>query len=232
MKRFLKIVVVACVATLLLVLATGGYLYHATQQVPDFYAAALKSEESEPAAQKKAGAELEKNLLDLRNEARDPGRWSAEFTDEQINGWLAFDLPRKFGDLLPPEFKEPRIAINPTIARVACRYEGKIKTILSLNISLEMTDEPNVMAIRVEKIQAGTLGLPLNRFLDEISVAAKNSGLKLRWKQRGGTPVALLTLPFEGDEKTKDLLLDSLRMGKGKVIVSGHTVDHEALAIK
>lgn len=227
MKRFLKTVAVVVAAILLIAAIVGGYLYHATQQVPEFYVQAL---ELKPQEQQEAGQQLEKNLLDLRNDARDSGQWSAEFTDAQINGWLAFDLPVKFGDLLPAEFKEPRVSISPTMARVACRYEGKIKTILSLALDLELTSEPNVMAIRVRNVRAGALGLPLKKVLDEISAAAKKSGLRLRWKQKSGAPVALLTLPLESEESTKHLQLETLRLGKGKVYVSGHTVARPTLA--
>ncbi len=52
------------------------------------------------------------------------GHWSAVFTDEQINGWLAADLPEKFPQLLPPEIQDPRVVFAPGQLQLACRYTG------------------------------------------------------------------------------------------------------------
>ena len=79
-------------------------LQSALHRVPDFYAQAIAM----PAAtQQAAGEALERNVLALHNEVRDGGQWSAVFTDEQINGWLAADLPEKFPHALAAGHARP-----------------------------------------------------------------------------------------------------------------------------
>ena len=97
-------------ALVLSVLVTAGVAvlltaaYRATQHVPEFYQAAL----AEPPVEQKAAADqLERQVLELHNEARQPGRWEARFSQEHINGWLAADLPVKFPGACPTVFPRP-----------------------------------------------------------------------------------------------------------------------------
>jgi hypothetical protein len=103
-------------ALVLVLLATAGVAllltaaYRATQHVPAFYQAALVER---PVEQKAAADQLERQVLELHNEARKPGRWEARFSQDQINGWLAADLPVKFPGALPEGVSAPRVAIEP-----------------------------------------------------------------------------------------------------------------------
>ena len=45
----------------------------------------------------------------LNNHLRRMGGWEAHFTDQQVNGWLAVDVPKNHPDLLPPEISHPRV---------------------------------------------------------------------------------------------------------------------------
>src|SRR5262245_52073533 len=123
-------------ALLLVLLVTAGVAvlltaaYRATQQVPAFYQAALAQR---PVEQKAAADQLERQVLELHNEARKPGRWEARFSQEQINGWLAADLPVKFPGALPDGVSAPRVAIEPGHMQLAVRYDhGDVSTVLSL----------------------------------------------------------------------------------------------------
>ena len=110
MRRLLRI---GLILGVVLVIASGvlvGCLYWATQQAPEFYEQALQKPPQEEA---QAGDELERQVLDLRNELRSEGRFNVEFSHDQINGWLAADLPDKFPQLLPRGVSEPRIAFEP-----------------------------------------------------------------------------------------------------------------------
>lgn len=212
------------VATLL---AAGGSLflfgtYRASQHVPEFYERAIHLE---PVDQAKAGEELERQVLELHNEARQEGHWEATFTDEQINGWLAVDLPAKFPNSLPPEVRDPRVAIDPQQAQIACRYEGpKAQAVVSLAVDIHLTDEPNVIAVRIRQARAGLLPLPIKQGLDRITTAAREAGIPLRWSQKEGDPVALVTLPLTHEQYGKRLLkLKSLELRAGEIYLAGET---------
>ena len=98
MRKLLRYLLLTTVV-LAVLLGAGLYLLkRAAQKEPEFYQQALRAE---PAQQEVAGDELEQEVLELHNEVRQPGVWEAVFTEEQINGWLAADLPEKFPRGLP-----------------------------------------------------------------------------------------------------------------------------------
>jgi hypothetical protein len=215
----------AGVAAVLLVLALAATLfivYRASRHVPQFYQQALAAD---PVVQRSAGDELERRALELTNEVQHSGDWEAVFTDEQINGWLAVDLIEKFPDLLPSEVHEPRVVITPDEVRVACRYtDENITAVISLALTVGLTDEPNVVAVRVKRVRAGALPIPLNQFLDDITQAARESGLDLRWTQAEGDPVALIRLPTENTElPDRTLHLKKFELRAGEAYLAGET---------
>ena len=224
MRKFLRIVGLLLVVVGLGVSASLYMAYRATQQVPEFYDHAI---EVEPTVQQEAGYMLEQNVLELHNEVRQSGRWEAVFTDQQINGWLAFDLPEKFPDVLPAGVGDPRVAIDATRAQIACRYESKrFRSVVSLDLEIDLTDQPNVLAVRIRRARAGLLPLPLKRFLDEISAQANLANVVVRWSQADGDPVALITIPTRHEQyPRRELYLEKVELRDGEVYLSGRTVE-------
>ena len=91
-----------------LALAVGVALfavYRATQYVPDFYRRALDADAKE---QEKASDEMLQRTAALVSDVKTKDRWQARFTAEQINGWLAWDLPRNYPQSLPESIRDPR----------------------------------------------------------------------------------------------------------------------------
>ncbi len=221
MRKFFRIAGFSTLVLVLIAAALALWAYRASQQVPDFYEQALQID---PAAEAQAGYELEREILDLRNESREPGRWEANFADEQINGWLAVDLVKKFPGVLPGEVSDPRVAIEPEQVQVACRYKSKrVSSVLSLAVEVYLTDEPNVVALRIKRARAGALPLPLKKVLDSLSQAARKAQLQLRWVQKDGDPVALVTIPDRYEEIEGRLQVDSLQLDQGNMRISGQT---------
>lgn len=208
---------------LLIALAASLFsVYRAAQHVPQFYAEAL---EADPVVQRTAGDELERRALDLRNDVQRAGDWEAVFTEEQINGWLAVDLVEKFPNLLPPNVHAPRMVITADEVQVACRYQSeRFDAVISLAATVAMTEEPNVVAVRIKRARAGALPIPLSQFLDDVTRAAHNSNLDLRWLQTEGDPVALIRLPTENTELTdRSLHLEKFELRDGEAYLSGRT---------
>jgi hypothetical protein len=202
--------------------------FRAAQHKPEFYQRALAME---PALQQEAGEQLERNVLELHNQFRKPGTWEATFTDEQLNGWLSRDLESKFPELLPDGVSAPRIALEPQQVRIACRYEApKLNTVVSLALEIHLTDEPNVVAIRVRKARAGALPLPLKGFLDRIADVARQSGLVLRWAQEEGDPVALFKIPSDHEDYIADgIFLETLELRDGEIHLAGRSGDEREI---
>jgi hypothetical protein len=215
---------------LLLALAGGALfvIYSASRHQPKFYQRALLVE---PEVQREEGDALEKNVLQLHNTARNEGRWEAVFTESQINGWLAADLPEKFPHILPAGTDEPRVAIGEEEIKIACRYQrGKVNTIISFDLIVNLTSETNTLAVRVSKVRAGALPVPLKRFLTPITRVCVRSGITLRWTQIDGDPVALVTIPHEHEDYAhREIYLEAFEMRDGEIVLAGRTQKTEEI---
>lgn len=221
MRKLMRIGAISFALLLAIVglVLVGGWW--GARQVPEFYERALAVEPGQYAEQ---GDRLEENLLELRNDAREEGRWQAVFTDEQINGWLAADLPEKFPRVLPKQLKDPRVAIEPDVARVAARYESRqLTTVISLAVDVHLTDEPNVLAVRIHQVRAGLLPVPLADWLDRVSLAASKGGIPLRWTEQDGDPVALVTIPLGHANADRILRLEQIELRDGELVLIGRT---------
>lgn len=220
-KRWRNILVAALVVCGLVGIALLG-LQSALHRVPAFYAVAVAM----PAAdQEAAGESLERNVLALHNGARDAGEWSAVFTDQQINGWLAADLPEKFPQVLPPEVRDPRVALLPGQLQVACRYtDGQVTTVVSLILEVRLADEPNTLAVRVCGARAGLVPLPLKQLLDRVTESVQSGEVLVRWVQSDGDPVALVTLDASGpQDSAPHLVLEQIEIRAGEIHLTGRT---------
>lgn len=209
----------AALAVLVLALVFLGWAYRATQQVPEFYVRQLELE----AFQKRAGDALEKQALQLNSQIRKSERWQARFTAEDINGWLAVDLPQKFPQALPSDVQAPRVAIDPEMIQLACKVESpRFTSVVSLGVQPYVTSEPNVVALRVKQLAAGSLPLPLSQYMEQITEQCAKSGLPLRWTEEEGDPVALVTLPLEPkDFQDRQVRLEQIELAEGEIVLSG-----------
>jgi uncharacterized protein YpmS len=203
----------------LIVLALLG-LYAAARHEPAFYRKAL---EIEPAVLEKASGRMIQQSTALVSAVKKEGHWEALFTAEQINGWLAVDMVKNHPRALPTGLHDPRVAIDPKQITVACRFErGGTHGVLTLTVE-PYVPEPNMVALRIVKARAGLLPVPLDRVLKGLSQAARNMQLQLQWRQAGGDPVAMLSLPPADHHPVR---IESLRLGEGEIYVEGTT--HEA----
>jgi hypothetical protein len=217
MRRFLLF----AVAPLLLVVGGGAYwLYIASQDVPEFYSAAL---EMPPSAADVAGDQFSQSAVALAGTVREEGEWTAFFTDEQINGFLAADLPEKHPKLLPPEFTDPRVRILDDRAQIGIRCKfGGISTVAWIDVSVSMTDAYEA-AVRFRRVRAGSLPLPQSEVLDAVSQVAADLGLVLRWTTVEGDPTAIMALP-PLDDRGLRYELTRLKLATGKLFIAGRTI--------
>ena len=212
---------------LLLSLVFGGSViflalaYRSTQNEPEFYSKALNVESVVSA---NAGEELEVEALRLRNQIVDAGEWSATFTDSQINGWLAMDLPAKFSDSLPKSVANPRLQFRPGRITLACRYQTRnFGGIVQFECEPFLTGSPNVIGVKICELKTGWVPLPTNQWMTTISRQAMKSGLQIRWTQREGQPVALIELPLDDRHDGRRRVLEGLAVLEGQLQVLGRS---------
>lgn len=197
----------------------GLGVYRAAQSVPEFYHASL----SMPSAvAEKAGDEFTATTVSLASQARREGEWSALFTDAQVNGWLATDLPAKHPELLSAEYEEPRVHFTEKGLQlgVRCKLKG-VKTVVWVDVDVQMSGAHEA-ALRFRRVRAGMLPLPLGEVLDGLTQAAKDLELPLRWTTVDGDPTAVVGLPSVGGNGLR-YELDAVQLADGKLYVSGRT---------
>ena len=218
MRRITKTVAVLAAAAVVVVGVSLFSLYEAYQQVPAFYHEALAIDD---AAQGPARDAFVAQATALASDLHRQGRWHTLFTAEQINAWLALELTSNYPDLLPLEWRDPRISLRAKEACLACRYtSGDMSTVLSLTLDASLS-EPNVLALRIRSARAGALPVPLAKVLDSISHAAHELNLRLEWRRLDGDPVALISFPSAGPGASDHVNLEALELRDGELFVSG-----------
>ncbi len=222
-RKLLRMLAVLCGTAAVLAVLLLFLAYRAMQQAPAFYQQALS--ERPEAEQQVAGNQLEQEVLQLSNNVQEEGVWEARFTEDELNGWLAIDLPEKFSKAIPAGISDPRVAIEPELLRVACHYKDqRMNSIISVALTARLTDEPNVLAIHVEQARAGWLPLPFKKVLEQITQAALDAGISLEWTEQEGETVALVTIPQQHDSYRFSVIhLDAVELRKGELYVAGRT---------
>jgi hypothetical protein len=65
--------------------------------------------------------------------------------------------------------------------------------------------------------------MSLEKVLDGITDAARRSEWRIEWRQTAGDPVALLWAPPPDDAGDLAVKIETIRLGKGDIFVSGFT---------
>jgi hypothetical protein len=223
MRKFARRLAVAGLVGALVTLASFACVYLALWREPQFYREIVAQQ-----LPSDSGQRFERVVLDLHNQAQRIGRWEARFAQDEINGWLAIDLPTKFPGLLPDEISEPRVTIGDDKFFIAARYRSHgVATVVSVTGEAYLTPQSNEVALRVIGAHAGALPIPIARFLTDATQHAARAGWSLRWGEQGGSPVVLLRLPLDHDDRQRQLLVDQLRCVRGEITLAGHTQDRQ-----
>jgi hypothetical protein len=217
-----RIVLLVAGGLLLAIVIALFALYSASHHVPAFYQQAVAID---PREQEEASNRMLQQVSALDGALKRKGGWEAAFTAEQVNGWLAVDMARNHPNALPPTLRNPRVSIGPKQITVACLMELKgYWSVVSLTVQPSLA-EPNVLALRIVRARAGLLPVPLRQILDQLTQAAQQLRVHLEWRQSGGDPVAMLSLPDDQADDTRRVRVETLRLGDGEIYVSGTTLE-------
>jgi hypothetical protein len=206
---------------LLAIVLVGFWLYREATAVPDFYAEALTAPKT-TIPPKVAADRVEREVLNVQNRLERAEPWQLVLKDEEMNAWLATDLPQKMPQALPKEIENPRVAIRDGAIHIACKHQKLMGGVLSLVLLPALTDKPNELAVTVQSFCVGRLPLPQKQYLDEVSKAAAKSGLNLHWEERNGSAVALVLLPDQYENlKDRTVHIESVQVGEGELLIQG-----------
>lgn len=212
------LVVIGC-----LLLAGGAAvlaLYRAAQTEPEFYREVLAVDH---AVLEEASDQMLQRTTALASDLGRAGQWEAAFSEEQINGWLAVDMPRNHPDLLPAEICDPRVVIDADRMRLACRVRsGPWRGVLWLEVE-PLLPEPNLLALRIHRIRLGAVPIPMGWVLDELSQSASHFNLRAEWRQVDGDPVLLVPLHGTANSEGKQVIVETVQLHSRHVYVAGET---------
>jgi len=226
-RKRLRLLVRVLVVFLLLVGIGVGLTLQALREVPEFYAQALV-EQPDPVVRKEAAKQFEQQTLDLVKEIRHEDRFSQEFTQEQINSWLAEQFDTSLADTIPQAISDPRVTLRNDHVLVGFRYHGKsFDGIVSLNVKPRVT-EPNHLALEFESVKAGDIPISLDAVTAHITDRLHREGWQTQWKLKNSHDVLVVHFPpSESDQP----VLEAVQVTDGLVHISGSRVsvdkDHD-----
>ena len=196
------------------------WLYREATSVPEFYAEALAAPRL-TVPPKVAADRVERDVLSVQNDLERARPWKLVLKDEELNAWLASELPKKAPQALPKEIEDPRVVIRDGTISIACKHQ-KIGGVISLVLVPSLTDKPNELAVRIQSFSLGRLPLPQRQYLDEVSKATSKAGLNLRWEEHDGAAVAMVVVPNQFENlKERTIKLESIEVGEGEIVIQG-----------
>lgn len=182
-RRFL----LATFAILTLMALAGGGVVWSLQQPPEFYVEAT-APPPEPEVRREQAKVFERKTVKLAEEVRDADAWRHEFTQENINAWLAEELATRFAEHIPTGVSEPRVRLERGAIDVAFRAEDPVRhieTVVSLRAVPEIVG-PNRLNVEIASVRAGLLPLPVERIMAQAVKRLEETGWKIVRTQRDG----------------------------------------------
>ncbi len=205
-------------ASLLAGFLTGGAaLYVALFRAPAFYTAALHAD-VEPEMRKTQAKRFVQTTLQLVDGIRHESHWKEEFTEEQVNSWIAEELHDKYAEWLPHGVSHPRVQFESDSLSIAFQVQ---RTLWSGVVSVRLKPwvaEPNQLAVEVQSVRAGLIPIPLDDILAEISAELEGIGWRLHWKQLRGNDVLVVNLSRESGDQP---VLESVHVSSKVLTISG-----------
>lgn len=202
------------------ILIVGG-LGVSLKHQPAFYKAALADKTSVETRREQA-TRFEQTTLQLVNEIRFEDRWSHEITDDMINGWLAEELPVKFGDWLPPDVSAPRVKFEKGHVLLAFQAQrGLWRGVISSRIRAWVSG-PNQLALEVESTRVGLVPVPVDEIVGDLVNNLIAAGWRLEWKTSGKRDVLVVNLdPDDIVSEGERAVLESVELEPKLLRISG-----------
>lgn len=177
---------------------------------------------------KKASQEFQTHFFDLMNSiTNNEANWGDTFTAEQFNSYFQEDLGKSgaLEALWQKGIHDPRIALESERVRLAFRYgKGFWSTIISINLKVWLVaHEPNVVAMELERLQAGAIPITAQSLLEYATEAARQLNIEVNWYRHHGNPVALLR--FQADQVRPTVQMLRLQVQSGQLLIAGRSLE-------
>ena len=202
-------------------MAAGGLVLAAVlAHEPAFYS---RRTATLPAGHEPLARRLVTKVAGLRADALRVGEWSSAITEEEVNAWLATDLPRNHPQLLPSRVTQPRVAFAPRRVSVAAGLAfGPLRCVGSFDAEVVLR-EVNQVGIVVRAVRLGGLPLPTGPLARELGRRIAALGLPTELRRLDGRTVLVVYNPPTRAAGAPSLWLESLAVEEGELLVAGVT---------
>ncbi len=218
-KRLIWYAGLSLAAILLIILSVGVVLYYLATRVPAFYRQAA----ADPTAQAMLNDRLLQKASSLTGDWQREGRWTLRLTEDEINAWLAVDLPKNHPNALPPELQAPRIRIGRDAVTLACRAKRQdLSGVLWVKVSVEL-QQPDEVILRIHGAGMGLLPISTKTVFEHIMEHLKKAGADVSSGEPGETPSLELALSATDPNRRRRIHLDALDCTDGHLFLSGTT---------
>jgi len=209
----------------LLLVSVGAVLVLLLLHEPAVYARVGQPEGEE---RKQLCGQFNSDLIRLYDEIRDQPTFGATFSQESINSYFDEDFVRTgvAKSVLPEGVNAPRVAFEPDKIRLAFRYHvGPWSTVITIDMRVWLANkrEPNVIALELQSLHAGSVPIAAQSLLEQISETARQNGIEVIWYRYHGNPVALLK--FQANQPHPTIQFVDLQLDTGQLIITGRAID-------
>ncbi|MFM9059066.1 MAG: hypothetical protein ACKOSQ_08085 [Planctomycetaceae bacterium] len=186
----------------------------AARQAPGWYATRVAGV---PATAERDARRLVTEVAGLRAAATRPGAWGAAVREEEINAWLATDLPRNHVAALPAGLSEPRVRLEPGRIRVAARTAvGPLAGVASIAVEVRLRPAGRLECAVVEA-RIGAIPVPAGPVVHRLAALLDRLGFATETRRLDGRSVIVVSLGGRG------AVLRGLTVDAGELVVAGTT---------
>ena len=200
------------------------------RQPPEFYAtagdmvAAGADERAIEAVRQRGAGRVLSKIAALASDVGRPGQWSTVIGEDELNAWLAVDLPANHPELLPAGVEDLRVRFASGEVLLGCRLGGPLAGLAWTEVRLRLR-EANRLAMTVEQCRMGLLPLPAGIASSRLAHGFERAGLRCEMLRIDGTTELIVQLPAaeirgEGPEAVS-WWLSGLRLEDGEVFLTG-----------
>lgn len=149
------------------------------------------------------------------------GRWEASIRADELNAWLATDLPRSHANWLPGGVSAPRIAFQPRHAKVGVRVAvGPLSAVAWADFEIVLRDL-NQFAITIERARVGAIPLPRAAILRELAMRLGRLGMMTDLRRLDDRLVLVATVAGATATAEASVRVESLSLVAGELLVAG-----------
>lgn len=218
-RRILLTLLVIFFAVALLVSLALFLLLQGAKARPEFYKKALQADR---AVMVQSSREVkEKTETTFKKLSTSDRKWNIEYTEEEINGFLAVDLKNMAPNTLPKEISEPRISLrSDKRIQLACMVEHSgLSGVLDLTLEVEFPKE-NQCRMRFCEAKLGIYNVSTETVRDLFADGFARDGSSVERITIENDPGLVTDFKFHLNEKLS-ILAESILIEAGKISLTG-----------